>query len=109
MAGPGPEDARRLLCAACVMLAKQQLHENVMDEMRAALADGKTGRKKFMIPPGMLMEDAVTVAIWGDSPQLPPMPVCWTHAAGITLKPRSMLDPGNGAIPLPKGLIKGQG
>ncbi len=105
--GPVPAEGTQW-CAPCVMLAKQALHDEHLDGMREALADGRPGIKTWHITPGQL-EPAITTGIWGDAPNMPPMPVCWTHAAGINLKARSALELPNGAVPLPKGLIKGQG
>ncbi len=105
--GPQPDDGRQW-CAACVMLAKQELHDDQLPAMQGALRDGKTGTILFHAN-STAVEPAVTLAVWGDAPNMPPMPVCWTHAAGINLKARSPLEVPNGAIPLPKGLIKGQG
>jgi hypothetical protein len=105
--GLQPDDGKQW-CAACVMLAKQALHEKHLPDMIAALKDGKNGIVRFHVTPDLL-QHAITIAVWGDAPNMPPMPVCWTHAAGINLKAKSPLEVPNGAIPLPKGLIKGQG
>lgn len=105
--GPTPDDGRQW-CAACVMLAKQELHDEHMDGMREALADGKNGAKLYHVTPRMI-EHAVTVAVWGDEPNMPAMPVCWSHVAGIILKAKSALEVPSGTMQLPKGLIKGQG
>ena len=108
--GPATPNPGEYWCAACVMLAKQAVHDEHGAEMSRLSGDGRDGVKVYVVPSTAHLNEAVTIGIWGDFPQLPTMPVCWTHAAGVKAQSPLAAGLGNGGpvIP-PPGFVKGRG
>ena len=103
---PDPPEGKQW-CAMCVMLAKGIINGQHAQEVAELAADGKDGDRWFSAREPFPLQAAQVRAMVAEMPQAGVLDVCWTHAAGITVKPQSPIAPANG--PLPPGLIRGRG
>lgn len=103
---PDPPDGKQW-CVMCVMLAKGIINERNARAYAEVNADGKDSDQWISVREPFALQPAQVRAIAAEMPQAGVLDLCWTHAAGITLKAQSQIAQANG--PLPPGLIRGRG
>lgn len=88
--GPEPPPGREW-CSVCVMLVKQHVVAEKQDLVRQASVSGENAPavRVKMAPhlAGTELNTAVTHAISTVVPQFGALPVCWSHALGLELRP----------------------
>lgn len=101
---PDPPEGK-MWCIACVLFAKGEIDTDLEEQFEASNKDGKKDHDQwFAAKSSYPLQVAVVQGPCAELMQLGILNLCWTHVAGVKIKPVSGLVP---AAPIPPGLLRG--